>query len=388
VEVLTGFPHYPGNALYDGYKMRFVQHETIDGISVVRVPLYPSHGSSSLKRILCYTSFALSASTLGMLFAKRADVIVIGEGPGTMGLAGCIGKLLRRTPFVIYVLDCWPETLEGTGMLSSKLALSLVGKMMDSIYGRAARVIASTPGYKHAIESRGIPPQKVDLVYGWCEDTSFVMSAPDPSLKREIGMGDQFNIVYAGNIGKAQALSSVVRAAEIVKTKCPDVLFWLIGDGVDVDHLKDLVKTLNLMNVKFLPRQAINQVGKILRLADVLLVHLKDDSSYKITIPSKTVASMATGRPLLVAVGGDTADLVDKAGAGVNCRPEDPQSIAEGVIRMRGMSKCKLEMMGRAGRDYYLNNMSGSIAVLQFERIFEEVLADAASTSKRTARAG
>lgn len=388
MEVLTGFPHYPGSVLYEGYRMQLLQRETIDGISVVRIPLYPSHGSSALKRVLCYTSFALSASTVGMLFTKPADIIVIGEGPGTMGLAGCVGRLLRRTPFVIYVLDCWPETLEATGMLSNKLALKLVGRMMDFIYSRAARIIVSTPGYKRLIEGRGVPSEKVDLIYGWCEDAKFVVSAPDVSLKRKLGMEDRFNIVYAGNIGKAQALSSVIQAAEIVKTKCPDVLFWFIGDGVDVDCLKDNVKTMNLTNVKFLLRQPIGQIGRILRLADVLLIHLRDDFSYKITIPSKTVASMATGRPLLVAVGGDTADLVDRAGAGVNCRSEDPRSIAEGVIRMRGMSKHKLEMMGSAGKSFYLNNMCGSIAVLQFERILEEVLAKRVSTSKRVVRAG
>jgi len=327
-----------------------------------------------LRRIACYSTFAFSASTIGNIVTKQADIVLIGEGPGTTGLIGCTRKLFRGTPFVLYVLDLWPETLAATGMLDNKSALKIVGRTMDSIYRRSAKVVASTPGYKRLIEQRGVPADKVDLIYGWCNDDDFQVSTKDEGLATRLGMKDKFNVVFAGNMGKAQALEAVIDAADIVAKRYADIRFMFIGDGVDVEKLKAKVAALELQNVRFIPRQPISEIGQVLKLADVLLIHLQDDSSWKMTIPSKTVVSMLIGRPLLVAVGGDTEDLVNKAKAGVNCEPENPESIAQAVIKLREMPDSKREQMGQNGRDYYSNELAGHIAVKKFENIFQEVI--------------
>lgn len=379
VEVLTGFPHYPGSKLYDGYRMKLLQREVIEGVPVCRVPLFMDHTKSTLRRSACYLTFALSASTIGNIAAKRADVVLIGEGPGTNGLVGCVRKLFRGTPFVVYVLDLWPETLAATGMLENKHAIRALGWTVNHIYRRSARVIASTPGYKKLIEKKGIPADKINLIYGWCNNDDFVTSERNEELENGLGMRGKFNVVFAGNMGKAQALEAVIDAADIVAKKCADVRFVFVGDGLDVEKLKRKVASLGLQTVRFIPRQPISEIGPVLKSADVLLIHLKNDFSYKITIPSKTVVSMLVGRPLLVAVGGDTDDLVKRAQAGISCEPENPESIAQAVIRLRNMPDTEREKMGHNGREFYLNELSGHIAVKKFESIFEEVIREAQS---------
>jgi glycosyltransferase involved in cell wall biosynthesis len=187
-------------------------------------------------------------------------------------------------------------------------------------------------------------------------------------------MAGRFNIVFAGNMGKVQALGSVLDAANIVRSKCPHVQFIFIGSGVEVDYLKQKVRDLHLKNVQFLPHRPQSQIAGILSLADVLLVHLKDNPLFRITIPSKTQAYLAVGKPILMGVRGDAAGLVMEAGAGLLCEPENPQSIAEAVIKFQAMSKSQLDVMGDNGRRFYEQELSLTIVTRRFEKIFESVV--------------
>jgi colanic acid biosynthesis glycosyl transferase WcaI len=183
----------------------------------------------------------------------------------------------------------------------------------------------------------------------------------------------RFNIVFAGNMGKAQAIESVLEAARIVGDKQPDVQFLFIGGGVEVENLKKKAAALELKNVLFLPRRPVSEIGAILCLADVLFVHLKNDPLFEITIPSKTQAYMAAGRPVLIGVRGDAADLVTKANAGLPCEPENPQSIAEAVLKFHAMPRDRLEAMGQNGKRFYEQGLSFKIAAARFENIFTSV---------------
>ena len=128
VEVITGFPNYPGGKIYPGYKIRLVQKEQIEGVNVTRVPLYPSHDKSKIGRILNYVSFACSLMIYG-LFSKKADVIYAYHPPLTVGIAASIVGFFRRVPVVNDIQDMWPDTLSSTGMISNKRVITLVGKV-------------------------------------------------------------------------------------------------------------------------------------------------------------------------------------------------------------------------------------------------------------------
>jgi colanic acid biosynthesis glycosyl transferase WcaI len=383
IEVITGFPNYPDGRIYPNYKIRWLQREVMDGIWVTRVPLYPSHSSSATGRALNYLSFAVTSCLYGVFAARKADVIYAYHPPATVSLSAALIGMICRTPVVVDINDLWPDTLEATGMVRNKRLLRLVGRACLWIYSRAARVVVGTPGYRARLLERGVPPEKIEVIYNWCDESS--LRRPHSAIDDAFGMKGRFNVVFAGTMGKAQALEAVIRAAKRVETMDPEVQFVFVGGGIEVENLKRLVQELGADTVRFLPRMPIDEVGKVLIGADVLLVHLKDDPLFEITIPSKTQAYMRVGKPLLMAVKGDAADLVNAAGAGRCALPEDEASLAAVVMEMAALPSPVLEEMGNRGLEFYSRNLSLKIGTEKFLRVFRAVVT---AQSGRAERAG
>ncbi|MCK5563835.1 MAG: glycosyltransferase family 4 protein [Planctomycetes bacterium] len=373
VQVLTGFPNYPGGKIYDGYKVKFMQRETMDGVPVIRLPIYPSHNKSSIKRILSYTSLSLSQSLIGPFAVKDADVAFVSQGPATIGLPAIVHKLFRRIPFVYNIMDLWPDSLASTGMLNNKALLKIVNTWCNFVYKRASMIVAISPGMKQILIERGVPEEKIEVVYNWCDSSLICREEPNQELARELGMDGKFNILFAGGMGKAQAIGSVIEAARLLEKDKPDIQFVFIGSGVEVESLKQRVAELSLSNVIFHPLKPISEIGSILRIADVLLVHLRDDPLFRITVPSKTQAYLATGRPVLMGVKGDASKLVEDAKAGLRCEPENSKDIAEKVLKFYEMDRGDLQEMGDNGMDYYDKNLSFEFASQRYIEIFESV---------------
>ena len=370
VQVLTGFPNYPGGTLYPGYKVRLLQRETIDGISVLRVPLYPSHDGSALKRIANYLSFAFSAALLGPFLLRQADVVYVHHPPATVALPAMMLKLLRGMPFVYDIQDLWPDTLAASGMLNNRAILKCVDMWCRLTYRIAGHIVVLSPGFKHKLRERGVPGEKISVIYNWCNERQIAIMERSAAVKREPQMAGHFNIVFAGTMGKAQALGAVLDAAELLAARLPQVQFVFIGGGIDVERLKQIKAEKKIDNVLFLSRRPISEIGSALSMADLLLVHLKVDPLFEITIPSKTQAYLAAGRPVLMAVRGDAANLVEKAGAGIACTPEDAGSIASAVEKLAAMTHEERDEMGRRGARYYQQELSLAVGANHFEKLF------------------
>jgi glycosyltransferase involved in cell wall biosynthesis len=227
---------------------------------------------------------------------------------------------------------------------------------------------------KMALHERGVPKDKIEVMYNWCDDELICRSEPDENLARKLGLAGKFNIIFAGNMGEAQALDKVIEAATLVAPKYPDVQFVFIGSGVEVKNLKALAGKKNIHNVLFLPRMPVAEIGNVLRLADVLLVHLRRDPLFAITIPSKTQAYLAMGKPVLMAVDGDASDLVKKAQAGLSCLPESPEAIADVVGQFYQMNPEQRKQLGINGVTFYDKELSFAQAVQSYEKIFSIVM--------------
>ncbi|ABQ25892.1 glycosyl transferase, group 1 [Geotalea uraniireducens Rf4] len=374
VEVLTGFPNYPGGEVYDGYRIRPMQRETMDGISVLRVPLYPSHDTSALGRIANYGSFALSSAILGVLLAKPVDLIYVYHPPATVGLSAIALSFFRRVPFVYDIQDLWPDTLAATGMLNNGVALRMIAKLCSHTYRLSTKIVVLSPGFRKQLIARGVPAEKIEVIYNWCDEGQIRDSAGDKGVAQELALSERFSIVFAGTMGKAQGLDAVLDAAALIAGRYSEIQFVFVGGGIEVDRLKKRAKDESLINVKFLPRRPVSEIGPVLKTADVLLVHLKDAPLFNITIPSKIQAYMAAGRPILVAVRGDAADLVEKANAGMSCIPEDSESIAAAVEKLYAMPRNQREELGENGRKFYERELSLRAGVGKFEDIFLSVV--------------
>lgn len=372
VSVLTGFPNYPGGKLYPGYRVRLWQRETIEGVNILRVPLYPSHDCSALGRVANYLSFALSASTLGPLLVRNVDVAYVYHPPATLGLPAMAFRWLRGVPCVYDIQDMWPDTLMATGMVSGGFIPSLVAWWCRQVYRAMDRLVVLSPGFKRLLTERGVPPEKIKVIYNWWDEPEPILApAVLPADEKAMLVG-RFNVIFAGNMGLAQGLDTLLEAARQLAFSHPSVQFVLIGGGLDSDRLKAAVVADGLTNVIFLPRRPPSAIGAVLAAADVLLVHLRDDPLFAVTIPSKTQAYLATGRPILMAVRGDAAELVRKAGAGLTCEPGDATQLAATVSKFVKLPKERREAMGRAGRDYYAIHLSLRRGADYFCEVFAE----------------
>jgi glycosyltransferase involved in cell wall biosynthesis len=371
VEVITGFPNYPGGKLYPGYKLKWLQKEVIDGVKVTRVPLYPSHDTSAIGRIFNYISFSLSALLYGLFGAKRPDVIYAYHPPLTTGIAAILIRFFRRIPVVYDIQDMWPDTLMETGMITNPHALSIVGKVCDWVYHCVDHIVVLSSGFKRLLVERGVAESKIDVIYNWCDEQS--LASPTGKLPNNFPDQDKFRVLFAGNMGKAQGLSAVLDAAEILQKIAPTICFIFLGGGLEVEQIKQRGISKSLANIVFLPPVPMGEVGNMLHAADALLVHLKKSPLFSITIPSKIQAYMAVGKPILIAVDGDAAALVKNAEGGAIAKSEDAESIAAATLDLYQLSVEKRQIMGNKNKQFYKEKLSLQVGVSRFGEIFKSL---------------
>lgn len=371
VEVVTGFPNYPGGRVYEGYKIKLIQRECIDGVQITRLPLYPNHDQSAIKRVLNYASFAASSLLYGLFVAKRADVMYAYHPPLTVGIAASLIRWVRGIPLVYDIQDMWPDTLRATGMLNNPRALALVGRVCGWVYKRVDQLVVLSPGFKRLLLQRGVPERKIDVIYNWADESALM--SPVGTVPAAFPGADRFRVVFAGNMGKAQALDAVLDAAAILQACGSRASLVMLGGGVEVSRLKNRAIEMKLGNVVFLPPVPMSEVGTVLAAADVLLVHLRKDPLFEITIPSKTQAYMAVGKPLLMAVNGDAADLVRQAKCGLTAESENPQALADAVDALAAMPADELKTMGENASRFYQEALGLQVGVAKFAAVFESL---------------
>lgn len=380
VQVLTGFPNYPGGRLYPGYRVRPWQRERVEGIDVCRVPLYPSHDRSSVGRIANYVSFGAATAWLGPLLVRPPDAVYV-YNLVTLAPAAELFRFLHGAAIVQDVQDLWPDSVLKSGMLNVPFVSSFLSAACDRAYRVADRTIVLSPGFKRRLVDRGVREDTVEVLYNWT-DESVPRTAHDPALARQWGLEHTFNVMFAGTMGAVQALGTVLDAAARCQESLPDVRFVLIGGGIDVERLAAKARTAGLENVVFVPRQPAREMARWFGLAQVALVHLRADPLFAITIPSKTQAYMAAGVPVLMAMNGDAADLIRAAEAGVACRPEAPDELVGAIRTLIAMGDERRRAMGANGAAYYRAHLSFTAGVNGVERNVVE--AWAATQRRRT----
>jgi colanic acid biosynthesis glycosyl transferase WcaI len=378
VDVLTGFPNYPGGKLYPGYRMLPWKQEMVDGIRITRVALYPSHDRSAIKRIMNYISFALMAAVCAPFLVRRPDVVYVHHPPPTIALPAMVIRGVFGAPFVYEVQDLWPDTLSATGMIKRGTLLRLIGTMCRRIYASANHVVVISKGFKERLLARGISADRLSVIYNWCDEHRIERDVIDQALAKELGLDQAFIVMFAGTMGLAQGLDAVLDAAELCSTQVPGARFVFVGGGVERDRLQQTATARRLHNVSFIPRQPIEMMGRILALADAQLVHLRDDPLFSITVPSKTQVSLYMGVPVIMAVRGDGADLVEASRGGILCEPESATSIADAVARMAGLSAAERAEMGRCGREFYDRELSLAAGCRTYEKLLSDVVSGGA----------
>jgi colanic acid biosynthesis glycosyl transferase WcaI len=367
VSVVTGFPNYPGGKIYPGYKLQLHRSEVQDGVRVKRLFLYPSHDGSGVGRALNYISFFLSVLTYLIIFAPRVDVIYVYHPPATVGVAVALAQFFRRTPTLLDVQDMWPDTLSSTGMINNKFLLKIIRSVCAFTYSYSSHIVVLSNGFKNLLTQRDVSDRKITVIPNWADIKSDVSRTPITSAMDQV---KGFKFLFAGNMGPAQNLDGVIDAALLLSRQPNFITIFLLGEGIETAKLKERCESLQLKNIVFLPRVTMSQVGSFLAKADCLLVHLKADPLFAITIPSKTQAYLLSGKPILMAVEGDAADMVKSANAGFCVQPGNANELAKAMTAISVLPSRKLKTMGVAGKLYYEKHLSMEVGVVAFEKVF------------------
>ena len=365
VEVLTGFPNYPLGKVYKDYKMRWFEREEMDGISILRVPLYPSHDSSFLRRAISYFSFMISAICIGASKTRKADVVYIYNLP-TVALVALWLKLTRKTPYVFNIPDIWPDSVIESGMIKKRVSLWFAQKILSwwlihITYRNASVITVLSEGFKRILVARGVPEDKIVLVYNWADDNLFRPVPVDQKLRNELGFTGYFNFVYAGNVGAMQNVGTLIRAAKKLNVAGNKIRLNIIGTGQSIQETKRLAAELDVSNVRFLEWRDSSEMLPIYAMSDVLIIHLRDIPLFETTIPGKTQVSLAVGRPILMAVPGEAQEIILKAKAGMICEPENVQMMANVMEEMADLEHDVLKRMGNNAREFYEREMAESV---------------------------
>jgi lipopolysaccharide/colanic/teichoic acid biosynthesis glycosyltransferase/glycosyltransferase involved in cell wall biosynthesis len=373
VKVLTCFPQYPLGRIYDGYRQRWRQWENVEGIPTLRVPIYPSHDTNALRRMVTYFSFMFTATLIGVPSIGSADVVFLYDPPPTTGIASLALKLFRGMPIVHHIGDIWPETVLESGMLNNERIKGIVERIIGSycrfLYRQADSVSVLSPGFKQMLIERGVPEEKIEVVYNWADEAMFAPQERDEELAEKYGFTGRFNVVYSGNMGPLQNIETVVQTAALLQDY-PEIQIVIIGTGPKEAEVKQMAADLNVRNVRFIERRPYTEMVRFNSISDVMLAHLQDKPFLHSTIPSKTQVAMCCGRPLVIGVKGDAADLVLRAGAGVACEPENPESMAEAILQLYRMPAAEREAMGRRGREHYEQHLCLNASAGKMERLF------------------
>lgn len=370
VTVITGFPNYPKGALYDGYTLKWRQWESSKGVRILRLPLYPDHSRSVIKRSLNYLSFSLSLTFMAPWFISKPDVIW--SYTALVGLPTVWISRLFRAPFVMEIADIWPDTLTATGMLKEGLFVRALGRVSKYIYNSAAALTVQNPGFKPCIEKKGVKPEKIHVIENWADENIYQPTEYDEELAKACGMYGRFNVVFAGALGMAQGLDTIIEAARLC-ADAPEIQFVFIGDGSCLTQTKEYVQQNKLKNVIFLGRKPAIEMPRYFAISDVLLVHLHDEPIFEITLPAKTQAYLACGKPVIMAKRGDGAALIDECACGISCLPDNPEAMAQSVKALLEMSVDRREAMGKAGRALYLQRFTKAGLLRKMESVIVNV---------------
>ena len=373
VAVVTGFPNYPTGRLYPGYRLRFLERETIEGARVTRLPLYPSHDGSSLRRSLNYLSFFVSTLVFGLLRKRSFELAYVYHPPITVGLAAALSGLVRGLPFVLEVQDLWPDTVAATGMGGARLT-RLLGLVCRFVYRRASAIIVQSDGMRRTLIARGVPAAKLATIRNWAGQEP--ASAPPADAGRQ----DGFSVVYAGNHGRSQSLETVLDAAAIIERRRQDIRFHVYGDGIETQRLRRRAESMGLTTLRFHGRVPDEEILSAFAGAGALLLHLAEGPLFEITIPSKTQTYLAMGRPIVAGVAGETAELLRQSGAAMVVAPENPPALAHAICAMADLPREKRGAMGAAGARFYRETLS-------FDKAMERTLGVLEGVRRRPAGA-
>ena len=370
VTVLTGLPNYPEGKIYNGYGFFKKRNEIINGVKVIRTLLIPRGKGGGIRLFLNYFSWAFFASirALFLAFQDKFDAVLVHEpSPITQGFPAIVIKKIQKIPLHFWVLDLWPESLTSAGGIKNKTVLSFFTRMVKYIYNNSDKILISSKGFKDSILTKGNYEDKLVYFPNWAEDSILMGNSnyPIPDLPKG------FKILFAGNIGVAQDVNSIIKTALILKEKL-DIHFVFVGDGRSKTELEDFVIANQLsQTVHFMGRFPIDAMKAFFTKSDVLLVSLKDELIFNVTVPAKLQAYLCTQKPILGILNGEGAELIKEANCGFSTNAGNSEGLAQEIVKLYGLNEVQRNILGENGFRYFEENFTMTKCIDNLELILK-----------------
>ena len=374
--VVTNHPHYPSGGVRAGYRPWTVRHDVVDGVQVLRLPVIARPNSGFANRVVDQASFAALAAA-AVPSARWADVLIVESPPLFLGFTARWLSGVSGRPYVLHVADPWPDYPIELGALTSPLAIRAARALERWAYAGASAITAPTAGVVYVISKQPQAAGKTHVIPNGVDTRRFLPDMPPQEARQRLGWDEGFTVTYAGTVGLAQGLQTLLHAAVDLERLTPSStqfpMIRVVGAGVEREALAGLARDRGLQRISFEEPVASDRIPEVLAASDALVVMLRAGRLAEAALPTKLVEGMAAGRPLLVSGAGEAAGIVLGAHAGAVCGAEDGPALAQAILRLSTDTVVTREM-GRAARDAAVREFDRPVIVQRLRAILDSSL--------------
>ena len=357
VSVLTAMPNYPEMVIKDAYKKKFFCFEEMEGIKIFRSYIYVKKTKSIFLRLLNYFSFVFSSFLTGLFKTQSYNFIFCESPPIFLGITAIILSKIKKAKLIFNVSDLWPESAEKLGLVKNKFLLYITAKLEEFIYKKSFLITGQTQGIVENISKR-FPQKKVYWLKNGVDVKSLNSIKTNNEWRGQNNLDkNDFLLIYAGIMGHAQGLETIIYAAEKLK-EYPKIKFLFFGDGPEKSKLVLLKNKLGLNNIYFHLPVSKNEIRQIIKSIDAAIIPLKKIELFMGAIPSKILEVLALGKPILLGVNGEARELfINSGNCGLYFEPENFEVLAENILRLYDSEEL-LNELGTYGNNYIKNNFN------------------------------
>lgn len=365
VTVLTGLPNYPKGKIYKGYKFFRKRNQNINNVKIKRCTLI-GRGNSTIRLGINYLWFAFFASMKALFMKKDFDIIYVYQtSPITMAWPAIVMKKLAKKPLVINCLDQWPISVTTGPINTDSLLYKILYKISKATYNKADLITISSSPFKNYFEEV-LKIKDKGLIY----TPSYAENVYDNIKTKENGI---FDFIFAGNIGPAQSVETIIEAANILKNN-KKIKFHIVGDGLSKANCIKRAEELNLKNVEFYDFRPVTEMKELYEMADAFMITMVDNEVVNATLPAKLQSYMLAGKPIIGAINGEVKEKIKEANCGLCCKSLDYKKFAEILQKMANSSREQIDKWSENAYNYYKNNFEKEKCIDNIEKVFNNLI--------------
>ena len=356
---------------------KWITEQNFQGIRILRAYTYPSVHSNFVWRVFSFLSFMVSSVFAG-LKAGPVDLVMGTSPPIFQAVSAWLIALLRRRPFLLEIRDLWPEFAVDMGVLTNPLLIKLSRWLEKFLYAQADHILVNSPAYRDYISKKNIPSRKISLIANGVDPALFNANINGTEIRNELGLTDCFVVTYAGALGMANDIGTVLRAANRLRNH-DTIRFLLVGDGKERLNLEKTAHEMKLNNVVFTGSRPKTDMPMILAGSDACLAIIMDIPMFRTPYPNKVFDYMAAEKPTILAIDGVIRNVIENAHGGIFVKPGDDEALAAAVLRLQSEPDT-VKAMGSAARDYVVKHFNRNDQAEEFVKLVNRLAAERGRT--------